>query len=115
MELALYRIAQEALSNVIRHAQATQVAIHLSFSSQNLTLEISDNGIGFDVPESPAEFVPSGHYGLLGLSERAEMISAKLKIDSMPGRGTQVIVILPNTSIGPVGYLSDIDLNAPAN
>ncbi|MCK5313776.1 MAG: ATP-binding protein [Anaerolineales bacterium] len=115
VELALYRIAQEALSNVIRHAQATQVAIHLSFSSQNLTLEISDNGIGFDVPESPAEFVPSGHYGLLGLSERAEMISAKLKIDSMPGRGTQVIVILPNTSIGPVGYLSDIDLNAPTN
>ncbi|MCK4978199.1 MAG: sensor histidine kinase, partial [Anaerolineales bacterium] len=115
VELALYRIAQEALSNVIRHAQATQVVIHLSFSSQNLTLEISDNGIGFDVPESPAEFVPSGHYGLLGLSERAEMISAKLKIDSMPGRGTQVIVILPNTSIGPVGYLSDIDLNAPTN
>jgi two-component system sensor histidine kinase UhpB len=115
VELALYRIAQEALSNVIRHARATQISIYLNFSSQNLTLEISDNGIGLDVPESPAEFVPSGHYGLLGLFERAEMISAKLKIDSMPGTGTQVIVTLPIRATEPVGNLSGGGLNEPKN
>lgn len=99
VELALYRIAQEALNNVIRHARATRVSIDLNFSPQLLTLQISDNGIGFDVPESPAEFVPSGHYGLLGLFERAEMISATLEIDSAPGHGTQLTVSLPSSRI----------------
>lgn len=99
VELALYRIAQEAISNVTRHAQANLVAIHLNFSSEKLVLSISDNGIGFDVPESPAEFVPSGHYGLLGLFERAEMISATLEIDSAPGQGTQLTVSLPSSRI----------------
>lgn len=107
IELALYRIAQEALSNVIRHASATRAAIHLNFSPQKLILQISDNGIGFDVPESPAEFVPSGHYGLLGLFERAEMIFAKLAIDSKPGQGTKLTVSLSSNRIEPVGASSD--------
>ena len=75
------------------------MSIDLNFSPQLLTLQISDNGIGFDVPESPAEFVPSGHYGLLGLFERAEMISATLEIDSAPGHGTQLTVSLPSSRI----------------
>jgi signal transduction histidine kinase len=115
VELALYRIAQEALSNVIRHARATRVAIRLNFSPQKLTLQINDNGIGFDVPESPAEFVPSGHYGLLDLFERAEMISAKLEIDSMPGQGTQLTVSLPNSRIEPIGTSSGAGKNETAS
>lgn len=107
VELALFRIAQEALNNVIRHANATRVSIHLDFSPQKMTLQISDNGIGFEVPESPAEFVPSGHYGLLGLFERAEMIFAKLKIDSTPGQGTRLTVSLPRNRIEPVGRISN--------
>jgi signal transduction histidine kinase len=94
-ELALFRVAQEALNNVIRHAQATQAEIRLSFTPDAVALEVRDNGQGFEVPESPAEFAPGGHFGLLGLHERADLIEARLEIYSAPGEGTRVLVTLP--------------------
>lgn len=95
VELALYRIAQEALNNVSRHAQASQASLNITFNPQEIVMQVSDNGIGFEVPNSPAEFAPSGHFGLLGLYERAELIGAKLEIHSAPGQGTRVTVHLP--------------------
>lgn len=95
VELALYRIAQEALNNVVRHAQATQAHLNISFTSQDVTLEVTDNGKGFDVPSSPAEFAPAGHFGLLGLSERAELIGARLEIQSSLDHGSRVTLHLP--------------------
>ena len=56
---------------------------------------MTDDGKGFDVPRNPAEFAPSGHYDLLGLYERAELIGATLKIQSSPGQGTHLNLILP--------------------
>jgi len=93
-ELALYRIAQEALNNVLRHSQAARAELSLIFTPQELILEVSDNGTGFEVPESPAEFSPGGHFGLLGMHERAELIGARLEIASQTGLGTQVQVRL---------------------
>lgn len=95
VELALYRIGQEALSNIVRHAQATQTSLKISFSPDSASLEISDNGVGFKVPESPAEFAPSGHFGLLGIHERTEMIGARLEIHSRPGDGSKIKVVVP--------------------
>lgn len=95
VELALYRIGQETLSNVVRHAEATHAALQISYTPDTVILEISDDGKGFDVPESPAEFAPSGHFGLLGIHERTEMIGAKLNIQSETNRGTQVTVTVP--------------------
>ncbi len=92
IELALYRIAQEALNNVCKHAEATQANLSLSFSSQQVTLQVIDNGKGFDVPKSPAEFAPGGHFGLLSLYERAELIGARLEIVSSPGQGSRITV-----------------------
>lgn len=92
VELALYRMAQEALNNVARHAQASQAQLKLDFSPPGVRLEVRDNGRGFEVPKSPAEFAPSGHFGLLGLHERAELIGAKLQIESAIGEGTRVLV-----------------------
>jgi signal transduction histidine kinase len=94
VELTLFRIAQEALSNVTRHAQATQAQVRLTFQASALTLEITDNGQGFAPPRSPAEFAPAGHYGLLGMSERAELIGARLSITSAPGKGATLTVDL---------------------
>jgi signal transduction histidine kinase len=94
VELALYRIAQEALSNVARHAQASRATVELHFAPEEVLLSVTDNGQGFRVPGNPAEFAPGGHYGLLGLHERAELIAAVLRIDSVPGQGTQVSVRL---------------------
>lgn len=95
VELALYRLAQEALSNVVHHAQASMVALNINYSNQSVCLEVSDNGMGFAVPKSPAEFAPNRHYGLLGMQERAELIGATLNIHSELDRGTSVTVDMP--------------------
>jgi len=87
VELTLFRIAQEALSNVSRHSEATQTQVSLDFQPSAVILEIKDNGKGFTPPRSPAEFAPGGHYGLLGMHERAELIGGKLTIESS-GIGT---------------------------
>jgi len=93
-ELAIYRIAQEGISNIIRHANARNALLKLDFSSSNTTLTISDDGSGFNAPESPAEFVPGGHFGLLGMHERAELIGARMEIQSSPGEGAQLTITI---------------------
>ncbi len=95
VELSLYRIAQEGLSNVVRHAQAGSAVLQVCFAPGMITLTISDDGRGFQVPDSPAEMTPLGHYGLLGMHERAELIGAKLTIESQLGQGAQLQVTLP--------------------
>lgn len=94
-ELALYRIAQEGLSNVLRHAQASQADLCLAFESEAVTLTIRDDGVGFVVPESPAQMAATGHFGLLSIQERAELIGARMVIASTPGSGTQIAISLP--------------------
>ncbi|HZI43572.1 MAG TPA: histidine kinase, partial [Ilumatobacter sp.] len=82
--LAFYRVAQEALGNIAKHTQATAVEITLT-NGENIELRIQDNGGGFD-PNA----VPAGHLGLIIMRERAEAVGAKLEINAMPGRGTDL-------------------------
>jgi signal transduction histidine kinase len=93
IELALYRIAQEALNNIVRHAKAKHANLQIAFDKE-IKLEVMDDGIGFSVPKSPTEFAPSGHFGLLGIRERADLIGARLEVQSEIGRGTRLIVQL---------------------
>lgn len=79
VELALYRIAQEGLNNVARHAQAKTAAVGLEFTGAQVCLTVCDDGLGFVLPESPAEMAPAGHFGLLGAQERAEAIGGGCK------------------------------------
>jgi signal transduction histidine kinase len=95
VELTLYRMAQEGLNNVSRHAQASQATVTIQFNPHTTLLTVSDDGCGFVVPDNPAEFAPRGHYGLLGLQERAELIGAHLEIHSAPDQGTQLVITLP--------------------
>ncbi|MHB8133099.1 MAG: sensor histidine kinase [Anaerolineaceae bacterium] len=92
VELAFYRITQEALSNVIRHSNARQAVVLFSFSDPLVVIEIKDDGGGFNIPDQMDAFAPSGHYGLLGMSERADLVGAELVISSIPGKGTSVRV-----------------------
>lgn len=94
-ELAFYRIAQEGLSNIVRHAQAANADLLLTFAPDFTILSIQDDGRGFAVPESPAEMTKSGHFGLLGIQERAEIIGARLLVESQPAGGTRLIISLP--------------------
>jgi signal transduction histidine kinase len=95
VELALYRMAQEGFNNVIRHAQALHASARLEFSAQGVRLDILDDGVGFEIPKTPAEYTPQGHFGLLGLYERVELIGARLEINSTKGKGTHLSILFP--------------------
>jgi signal transduction histidine kinase len=97
-ELAFYRIGQEALSNISRHAQASSAAMYLTFGPQQTTLAVHDDGIGFTLPPTPAEMTAGGHFGLVGMIERAEIIGARLVVDTAPGEGTRLTIALPHYS-----------------
>ncbi len=86
----LYRIAQEALHNIVKHARASVVALRLAEEANEIVLEVRDNGRGFD----PAGPFP-GHLGLRSMRERVTKVGGTLTIESMPGRGTCVDVRLP--------------------
>jgi PAS domain S-box-containing protein len=91
----LYRIYQEALNNIVAHARATQVEIQLTQIQRSLQLEISDDGQGFTLPQDWLELVRSGHFGLVGMRERAESLGGQAEIISHPGAGTRVWVKVP--------------------
>lgn len=99
VELSLYRIAQEALNNVIRHSKASHAELKIIYEALEVRMEVMDNGGGFDVPKSPAEFVPNGHFGLLGMYERADLIGARLEIESALGKGTRLRLVLPKSGL----------------
>ncbi len=94
VELAFYRIVQEALNNVTRHSEASHVEVIFELTPETITLNVIDDGRGFNVPESPSEMAPVGHFGLLGMQERAELIGARLTIKSVMEQGTNVTVSL---------------------
>lgn len=100
VELALYRIAQEGLSNVTHHSKARHATLRIVFDKE-IKLEVSDNGVGFTVPKSPTEFAPSGHFGLLGMRERADLIGGRLEVQSEAGKGTRLSVRLAASSSHP--------------
>ena len=91
-EMSIYRMVQESLNNVVHHAHASQAWVDLEFVENHLFVKIRDNGKGFEVPNNSAEFPQKGHYGLLGLSERADLLHAELVIKSIPGEGTTVLI-----------------------
>jgi two-component system, NarL family, sensor kinase len=89
VEAGLYRIAQEALNNARRHAQASAIELALTMTPGKVSLVISDDGCGFD----PLD-VGEGHHGLMGLTERARLLGAVLQLESSPGEGTRIGVEL---------------------
>jgi signal transduction histidine kinase len=94
VETAVYRIAQEALQNVMKHASAAHVQLRLSVSPGAVLLEVSDDGVGFDPATTPERAGPVG-YGLPGMQQRAELLGGQLTAESRPGRGTVVRLRVP--------------------
>lgn len=90
--IALYRIAQEALQNVVKHAQATQARVELQCDSASALLRVTDNGRGFDLGARPDS---ETSYGLRSMTERAELIGGRLSVTSRPGIGTTVTATVP--------------------
>lgn len=95
LELAAFRIVQAALSNVAAHAAARHVDVTVDFAAGGLTMAVQDDGRGFTPPDQPAELARSGHFGLMGMRERAMLYGGHLGIVSAPGQGTTITAWLP--------------------
>jgi signal transduction histidine kinase len=95
IEQNLLRIAQEAVANVLKHAAAGKIWIRLHLEARRLCLRVEDDGRGFEQQEAFSTL--GGHFGLLGMRERAERLGGALNLHSHPGDGTQVEVTVPLT------------------
>ena len=95
LAIACFRVVQEALTNVARHAQAQHVRIELAQSDETLELAVRDDGVGFDVPKTLDGAASRGNLGLVGMTERVEILGGALQLDSQPGRGTRIRIVLP--------------------
>jgi signal transduction histidine kinase len=94
IELAAYRVVQEALRNAIRHAQAEHITVHVQCRPDMLQLTVTDDGVGFVFPDQPQDLTGGGHFGLLGMQERIAQLGGTFQIDTAPGRGTRVTAFL---------------------
>ncbi len=95
LEAGLYRIAQEAISNVVQHAQAENLTVTLTGTPDRVSLVVDDDGQGFDPTQ-----VPKGRFGLIGLNERAHLLGGTLALSSQPNMGTRIEVTVPMESGG---------------
>jgi PAS domain S-box-containing protein len=94
-ELIIFRIAQEAISNVRRHSEASTVNMSIDIDDAALTLFINDDGRGFNIPQRASELVQSGRLGIVGMRERARLVGGTLIVQSEPGKGTNVTLRVP--------------------
>lgn len=95
VEVTLFRIIQESLRNISRHSGATRAAVAIEFRDRDTVVTISDNGKGFELPKALSELPRTGKLGLVGMEERARLLGGSLNIQSEPGEGTTLNVIIP--------------------
>jgi signal transduction histidine kinase len=88
-ETALFRVAQEAVTNALKHAAAGRIVIRFVRCARGVRLVVEDDGVGFD-PSSPGGHEPAPTWGLLGMRERMAAVGGQVQIDSVPGRGTRI-------------------------
>ena len=92
VEVGLFRITQEALNNVRWHSQATHVLVKLGFTPDSVCLSITDDGTGFNLPETIGNLTTNGKLGLINIQERARLLNGVFSLNSEPGKGTEVVV-----------------------
>ncbi|OXM86372.1 sensor histidine kinase [Paenibacillus rigui] len=95
MEVAIYRLVQEAFSNVLKHAQASHVTLELTYQQQMVKIVVTDNGVGFVVDNIDKKIEKGSHYGLIGMRERVELLEGRMEIQSTKDVGTKVSILIP--------------------
>ena len=95
VELLTFRIVQEALRNVEKHAQASKAEVKVKFGEGQTVVSITDNGRGFDLERSLSDLPRIGKLGLAGMEERVRLLGGIMKIESAPNKGTKLIIELP--------------------
>jgi signal transduction histidine kinase len=94
VELGLFRITQEAVSNARKHSSASTVSVTVGFLPDGVSVAISDDGKGFELPGSLSDLAAMGKLGLVGMQERAQLLDGEFRVQSAPGKGTLVRVSL---------------------
>lgn len=94
LELAMFRLIQESLNNIKKHAKATKVELTLDFKDEVIEISVSDNGVGFEIPTNLGDLLLDGHLGLVGMQERVKQFDGLFSIKSVPGQGTTVYVVV---------------------
>ncbi len=94
-ELILFRIVQEALRNIAKHAQATKSEVKIEFNKQKVQVTISDDGIGFKLPQNLGDLVQTGKLGLAGMQERVQLLGGSLALKPEVGKGTTIVANIP--------------------
>jgi signal transduction histidine kinase len=100
VELSLFRVAQEALTNAWKHAQTPKIEVSLSFGEEAVKLTVFDRGRGFKVPERLGALAEAGHFGLVSMHERLELAGGTLRLTSEVGQGTTVAAWIPSRPPG---------------
>jgi signal transduction histidine kinase len=97
-QAVVFYIAEEAVNNARKHAQATRIWVRLKMLREGMSLlEVEDDGVGFDLNSVDSNYANRGSLGMINLRERTELVNGLLRIDSAPGRGTRVQVVIPLT------------------
>ncbi len=95
IEMLVYRVIQEALNNVWKHAKATVIQLDISFEDRQINVSVADNGKGFRMSETLHSKPHSGKLGIIGMQERARLLNGQLEFESSPGKGTVVRLTVP--------------------
>ncbi len=95
MEVAIYRLVQEAFTNVLKHAEASYVSLDIIYQKQMIKVVIQDNGKGFVVERVEANIESGNHFGLMGMRERMDLLEGRIEIESEEGAGTKITMIVP--------------------
>lgn len=97
--IALFRVCQEALHNIAKHARAETVRVELAFTTDEVTLSVSDDGVGFEADALPV-LLQGTRFGLVGMRERASLLGGRFQLETAPGEGVTVVVTVPLTVPG---------------
>jgi two-component system, NarL family, sensor histidine kinase DegS len=98
MEVAIFRLVQECVTNVLKHAKATSITLEITFQKQMVKITLQDNGIGFNVELTEARASAGNHFGLMGMRERVELLEGRMDIESTIGEGTRISMLIPISS-----------------
>jgi two-component system sensor histidine kinase DegS len=95
MEVAIFRLVQEAFSNVVKHAEATYLSLEITFQKQMVKISIKDNGIGFNLGSIESKLKSAEHFGIIGMRERVELLEGRFEIQSDTDKGTKIDLLIP--------------------
>ena len=95
VEVAIFRLIQEAVNNAQKHSQASRILVKLEFADGQVNMQVRDDGIGFDVEEVRQKAKYGNHYGLMSMGERVNLLGGELKVFSTRGQGTTILVSIP--------------------